>query len=434
MRLRFRARHALAVCLPLVGITCSNSKLAAVSGTVDTFTQGATNQNVLAFTQSPALVDVLFVVRNGPSMCEKQQQLVAKFQSFINALQQQNLDWQVGVVATDFSDPQFQGKLVAASGNPTVLNSSTPNLAQVFSENVLAVGYNASPQSQGLLAGLAALTPPLVTGANAGFMRANASLAVVIVSDQDDYSFLPPPPTPDYYVNFFVRSYSHLKGAGNEKLVSVSAITGADANGNPADCTCSGCATNPSCIDDDSTGTAGTRYAAVANGTSGLVQSICATDFGPLLTTLAGHLGGLTRTYDLQNVPLGQALDPSTITITVTPVTGAPYTVPENATNGWSYDVQNQAIDFSGTGVPPPNAKVTIAYTLLERAFPLSFTPSVSSITVQVLWKGATSNVPQTTNDPNLGWAYDASNNTIVFGIGNIPPAGSTINVTYQLA
>jgi hypothetical protein len=412
-------------------LACHGTRLVKVPETVDTFKQGASNQSVLSFTQKPALVDVLFVVRNGPYMCEKQTQLAGKFQTFITALQQQNLDFHVAVVTTDFTSAQFQGKFVAATGMPLVLDGGTPNLVSDFGANVLAVGSSGSANSQGLLAGLAAVTAPLNAGANAGFLRPNASLAIIVVSDEDDFSFDPPPPSPDYFVTFFVRSFAELKGAGNEDLVSVSAIVGADDAGNPVDCTGAG-GTVAGCIFPDSTGHAGVRYAAVAAGTGGLVQSICASDFGPLLTTLASHIGGLTRSYTLASAPLGEALDPSTLTVTVTPVNGPAYTVPQDPNNGWSYDGVNGVVLFNGSGVPPPQSQVTISYALLQRAFPLTHTPQTATIEVVVIANGLSTSVFPTTTDPNTGWSYDNTSNSIVFAPNSIPPVGAEIDVSYR--
>src|SRR5437762_14073109 len=105
---------------------CNDRKhLVQVPDQVDTFQQGAAAQTTVSFTQKPALVDVLFAVDNSPSMCEKQQNLAAKFQSFIASLQQQNLDFHVGVVATDMASASFQGRLVAAGANPKVLTAQT---------------------------------------------------------------------------------------------------------------------------------------------------------------------------------------------------------------------------------------------------------------------------------------------------------------------
>jgi hypothetical protein len=410
---------------------CRSERLAAVPQTDDRFVQGASDQNVLTFVQKAAVVDVLFVVRNGPAMCEKQQQLATKFTSFISALDQESLDFHVAVTSTDFSSTQFQGKFVAAAGNPFVLDAGTTNLTQVFTQNVLAVGDTASPLSQGLLAALAAVTPPLSTGWNAGFLRQNASLAVIAVSDEDDYSLSVPPPSEgtDYYATFFTRSFAHLKSAGNENLVSVSAIIGADA-GIPADC--EGTASNPSCVYNDATGHAGYRYAAVANGTGGLIQPICASDFGPLLSTLAAHIGGLTRSYDLANVPLGESLNPNTITITVTPVGQPSYVVPQDTLNGWSYDQANEAIDFAGTGIPPPGANVVISYALLQRAFPLTHFPQIPTLEVQVTHSGTQAVIPETTTDPTTGWTFDPASISIVFGANSIPAVGDTVDVSYQ--
>src|SRR5207249_4680018 len=117
----FRACLAMVCVLALA--SCRNKTLVKVPETVDTFTQGAADQTAANFSQKPALVDVLFVVDNSPSMCEKQQNLAGKFQAFITSLQSQNLDFHIGVVATDMDNAAFQGKLVAAGANPKVLTS-----------------------------------------------------------------------------------------------------------------------------------------------------------------------------------------------------------------------------------------------------------------------------------------------------------------------
>ena len=65
-----------------------------------------------------------------------------------------------------------------------------------------------------------AVSPPNIDARppNAGFLRPNAALAIIVVSDEDDSSF----GTTDYYARFFQSA----KGKGNESLVSFSAIAG----------------------------------------------------------------------------------------------------------------------------------------------------------------------------------------------------------------
>lgn len=241
-------RAALCGAVVAFALGCNERKtLVSVPETVDSFQQGTANETQVGFVQKTALVDVLFVVDNSPSMCEKQQNLAQKFQAFITSLQAQDLDFHIGVIASDMAASTFQGKLVAASGNPRVLTPQTPNLVQAFGQNVATVGLAGSSRSQGLLAAQAALSQPLTSGVNAGFLRADASLAIIFVSDEDDYSLnTVVPPEPDYFVRHFQRSFVALKGAGNEGLVKLSAIVGADSTGKAADCTGSG-TTNAAC-------------------------------------------------------------------------------------------------------------------------------------------------------------------------------------------
>ncbi len=427
---------AAACALLAAGFSCSKEKLVTIAELTDTFTQGTGAQNTLNFKQNSALVDVLFVVDNSPSMCEKQQALAQKFQAFIAAFEAQQMDFHVGVVSTDMYNPTFQGKLVAKAGNPTFVTGATPNLSQVFAENLAEVGLGGSPRSQGLLAAQAALTEPLAGGANTGFLRGpEASLAIIVVSDEDDFSLADPPAkaADDYMATYFARLFDGLKGPGNDGLISLSAIVGADDQGKPANCKGTGTKTQ-TCIAkySDLDGHAAVRTADVAVRTGGLAQSICAKDFGPLLTTIADHIGGMLRSYNLTNIPLGQALDPKSIKINVLPPNGQPFTVPASATDGWSYDEAGHTILFKGTGLPPPNSEVTISYLVLTKSFKLTEAPEVSTIVVTETLNGQTATVPATSSDPLVGWTFDSTLNAVVFAPNSIPPAGAVVDITYN--
>jgi hypothetical protein len=57
-------------------------------------------------------VDVLMVVDNSCSMAEEQDKLAANFASFIEAFDNIDVDWQIGVVTTDMGSEEHQGRLV----------------------------------------------------------------------------------------------------------------------------------------------------------------------------------------------------------------------------------------------------------------------------------------------------------------------------------
>jgi hypothetical protein len=157
---------------------------------VDTFSQTST-----------AKVDVLWVIDNSGSMAPKQSKVQADFQSFITKLTQPTanaeiVDYHIGVVTTDTYDPTESGKLQNPGhlSHPWIGNMDTCQTPcdPVAAFSTLAnVGTLGTGDEKGMLAAEMALTAPLVNTANAGFLRPDASLAIIMVSDEDDSSCAP---------------------------------------------------------------------------------------------------------------------------------------------------------------------------------------------------------------------------------------------------
>ncbi|MHB1845084.1 MAG: hypothetical protein ACYCWW_09650 [Deltaproteobacteria bacterium] len=432
-----RARSTI-VCLALASAlapACKNTKLTTVSGQSDTFVQSAANAVTSTFTQRPALVDILFVVDNSPSMCAKQHELEQNFTSFIQVIQTQQIDFHVGVVTTDFTSSQFQGRLVAGPSGVKVITTQTTNAAAIFTENVQAVGVTGSADSEPLLAAAVAVQDPLASGDNAGFLRTDAALAVILVTDEDDYSLTIPPQNPieDPMPHYFTRLFGGLKGPGNDGLITVSGIIGVDpTSGQAADCNVAG-AVDQNCVDDDLSANAATRILGVITGTHGVAQSICSSNFATLLANLGQLIGGLSRRFDITGAPIGQTIQSGSLTVVVTPPGGTPTTVPQDDVNGWHYDPTAQSVEFIGSYAPPPGSKVVITYATLQSSFKLSHPAAADTITVSVTPKGgAAQSVPPASKSATLGWVYDSPSQSVVFPPTNIPPLGSTIEVDYS--
>ena len=427
----FSTAALLALCLSACR---GQTNLAAIVEQDDTFLQNGSNGYTAKFTQPPALVDILFVVNNSPSMCAKQHQLAANFQGFIQALETEQLDFHVGVTTSDFSNPTFQGRLVAGPGDPTVLTSVAldggADIAQQFSDNIAAVGVTGSPDSQPLLAAAVALQEPLASTANAGFLRANAALAIIVVDDQDDYSLALPPsiPADDPLPHYFTRLFLGLKGPGNDGLVTVSAIVGADpTTEQPADCNVQGAA-DQSCIFTDFSANAANRILAVVSATSGVPQSICQSNFGPLLSSLGAAIGGLSRRFNLSATPLGQDFEASSITVVVTPPGGQPQTIAQSDQTGWHYDPTSQSVEFIGSYAPPSGSQILITFATLQASFVLSHPAAPGTITVTVT---PTGQAPIA--EPSTAWSYASSSHTVTFVPASLPPLGASIEVSYEI-
>ena len=167
----------------------------------------------------------------------------------------------------DSSDPNSSPEnAVCDFGQVTNFVSPTTGNARDAFSKLIQVGVGAAAFETGIQAAARALGRDVdrVTGMavptpaeNAGFLRDDASLFVIFISDEDDNS--------DGRITYFYRLFETLKGAGNEGLISLSAIVG------PPDIDGDGPAL-PGCIAEGSEGrnAAGIRYVALSMYSRGL--------------------------------------------------------------------------------------------------------------------------------------------------------------------
>lgn len=283
--------------------------------------------------ETPSSVDVLWVVDNSGSMSEEVERLQDSFEKFMDQFVRLGLDWHIGVVSTDVYDPNQSGKLL---GTPTVITTATPDPVATFAATT-ALGSSGSGDEQGLQAARLALSEPLLSGANAGFVRADANLAVVIVSDEDDSS-------PDSAKSFatWLEKYK-----GDPDKASLSAIVGEKATSlfDPGGCMAS--------FSSDISAEAGTKYIDAADATGGEFASICELDFDAVLTYLSFAAAGLKTTFVLSEAP-------SNVGKIEVSVEGR--TIPYTPANGWTWLPSDNAIELHGDAVPGPGERVDVRY------------------------------------------------------------------------
>jgi hypothetical protein len=272
----------------------------------------STTQRVDTFTVSESTkLDVLFVVDDSGSMAEEQQELAAAFPALFQAITEISSDYHVGVVSTDNEDPAKSGKLQGYAGG-RFIDASTPNPVAVFQE-MATLGTDGSSDEMGRRAVYRALTSPLVDGYNAGFYRENALLAVVVLSDENDFSGGNPSR------GDFVTFLDELKG--DPALTSFSVIVGPQG----------GCATADS----------GSEYLAVAAACGGAVVNICNGDYAGALPTDLPAVGG--------TVTLAGPAVPESVTVEQV-LPGGSRVVLERGV-AWTFDGRD-AIRFDGELVP----------------------------------------------------------------------------------
>lgn len=313
-----------------------------------------------AYTQLPVRkVDILWVVDSSGSMAPKQARLASNFQGFINQLVTANppIDFHIAVTSTDTDDANARGKLrpwtLGASGEnyisctPMAAGGVTCNTGANLSTAITAfaqmsaVGINGSASERGLYAAYLALTEPLniTTPVFDRFIRADAALYVVVVSDEDDSSCTPMTRqttctadpgcrcAPDNLLSgagnwgstaYFTRFLETYKGYGNADSVALAAIVSPSTAEEPVpsqfgDPTphvgcCRGLA-GQACPDGGvndggfEISYTGGRYEKVASETGGVTVSICQQDFSGALSSLGYAASGLRRDFRLSRGP-----------------------------------------------------------------------------------------------------------------------------------
>ena len=339
--------------LSLVTTGCG-SKGASFSLLAD---QNNFQQNAVA---TNSKIDVLWVIDNSGSMDSSQQNLATNFSQFIDLFNQKGFDYRMAVTTTDaykdlFGAPATQSKFrdgTDLTGHTGVflVDPSTPNLGPTFVKNLLQ-GTLGSGDERAFQSIKQTLNNPM----NAGFPRSDAFLAVIIVSDEDDFSndtstYLdhlwndPRVHTVDSYVSY-LDTLRGVTAANRSSKYNVSAITILDQT----------------CLDQLNASYPGRditiRYAELVDKTNGIKGSLCG-NFASTLTNISQKIVELVTQFYLTRIP-----NPSTFDVRINGV-AVPQIQSTNPQpwNGFMYHADTNSITFHGTSVPPQASSITVKF------------------------------------------------------------------------
>lgn len=289
--------------------------------------EGATYEEV--FTQEPYdKVDILWVVDNSGSMEDTVGLLRTNFSSFIQGFTGLGLDYHMAAVTTDMVNPQHSGRI---RGSVITSEMDASQASSLFLASV-DVGASGSSDEMGLAAVQAALTEPLLSNENVGFMRDDAALAIIVVSDENDSSAI--------NASQFTTWFRTLKS--DPDRVRMHGFIGLEATFDFFGCTVDSVAQ---------------KYKDVSDATGGQTQHICLDDWSSAMTMMSLASAGLANTFSLSAVPSNLA----DLYVYVDGVE-APYGI----ITGWTYDSSLNAIIFHGTSVPLVGQTVTVHYPTSE--------------------------------------------------------------------
>ena len=286
-------------------------------------------------------IDILWVVDCSGSMGEEQDRLAQNFDKFINMAVTWKADLHVGVTSCDILAANMKGKF---QGTPAVIkfggtetgNMDTATAISKFQSRV-NLGTNCDGgQEAGLEAGRLALDEPLISNENKDFLREDAKLSIIMVSDEEDQS--------DSDLSFYINFFRHIKGVRNTSMLEVYSIVGDPENG----------CTDNSAGSDGSSANAGKRYTTVSSAcnphTGEDFMSICKPDYTPVYQTMAENLFALRNQFFLSRLA-----DKATIAVTV----GG------SVVTNWTYDEVTNSVVFPEGSPPPAGSEIVASYDTL---------------------------------------------------------------------
>ena len=297
--------------------------------------------------QSTPKVDMLFVIDNSGSMAEEQHALAANLDHLWNRIALANADFHIAVTTTGMSAytsgwTQCPGGAQGGeagrffpvdNSRPRIITPQTPNAKDALFANI-GVGQ-CHWDERFFDPVIAALTAPLITSVkapgtplpndgNAGFLRDDARLALMAVSDADDDADVTnPPPVSDYVAKLAAVKHGALDLISFAGIVALKQCATVEGIGN--------------------------RYMEIASQLNGHLEDICdLANFGKLLDNSLGDLLLPLTSFPLSQHPRSAA----DILVTVDNI---------QVTN-FTYDAAANRIVFPKTAVPAPGSHITASY------------------------------------------------------------------------
>ncbi len=336
--------------------TCSLA-LTACGPKAASFSILAANQGTFQGSTANNKVDILWVIDNSGSMATKQNNLSVGFNSFSNVFVNKGFSFNMGIVTSDTRTTGLGGQAGIFQGAPSVISDTTIGFAALFQNNV-KVGQAGDSAAKELHA-IELATGALLNTTNTGFLRSDAHLAVIILSDADDNDSAASGATtattlahlqalkPDVYD---VSSRTYKKNF-TVSAVAVNSMTDTDCYDMDQD----GFVDNDGNLDgipDVQLYEEGVKFKTLVTATNGSFASICKADFSDGLNTISQRIAEAITEIALARVP-----DQSTITILFNGTS-----VPQSATHGWTYEATGNKIVFHGDYIPQDNTSIEIGY------------------------------------------------------------------------
>lgn len=261
-------------------------------------------------------LDIMWIIDNSGSMSDEQSDLGTNFSAFIDDFITKDVDFKMAITTTDTSSSTKKGQMVYGSDTKLTSAKAAANETQFKADfkSLVKVGISGSGSEKGLEA-----SEGFMAKYSASWVRPDAYLAVVVLSDEEDQSAKS--------VEFYTEKLKSYKNeAGLVKVYTIADIMKTNSG--------SGIATGAD------------RYIEASNRTAGVVANI-RDDFHQSLSAMGDSIINLLDSFALGNDPVAGSLK-----VYVNGVLSSDYT----------FDAASRSIKFDAGHIPPVGAEVKVTY------------------------------------------------------------------------
>ena len=307
---------------------CSNKVNFDVPPASDTFAQTVTYNNK---------VDILFIVDNTDSMKKARQNLYDSLPYLTKNLNELKMDYHIAATSTTMSAGYaLAGRLY---GTPKFITAQTPQFEQNLRDKIL-MDDDGSVVERGLDAALRVTNASYNQTEGAGFLRNEALLVIIHISNEDDKSdkldHKDKTNVTKYYKKYFDQLKPPMANGQRSWIFNFVGIT--------------------SLSDTCKTGTVfndpGYNLMELARYSSGRIESICSPTLGSAVLNIRARIVQVLTDYPLSSKPVVESIRVA--------VNGQP--VPQDSVNGWTYITDLNVIRFNGSSVPAADARVQVDF------------------------------------------------------------------------
>jgi hypothetical protein len=255
-------------------------------------------------------LDILWVIDNSGSMDPHQQAVINNASLFMqNFSAATALNWKMGLISTTDYDQPYIGFT-----STTELNSLTTNPIGLFQSAVARLGTGGDYEEK-------TFQPILNAVTQYSFLRSDAYLAIIVVTDEEEQSLI----SPQAFINQIVA----IKGGDPKKVITYGVF-----------------ASTENCGFNGNFDYLGSRFESFMNLSQGTKFSLCAPDFGNMLSSIGANLISKVTTYS-PTILLQARPQPNSIVVNY-----QGHVLPgglKSAGGMWIYNPQDNAIVFHDT-------------------------------------------------------------------------------------